>query len=309
MTTATAVAGVVFDQMLGEPPGAWHPVARYGNLMSWVEQQLYADRRRNGVVFTAVGVSIGVSVGLVLRTFTGPTVATIVATTACSAGKMLDDEANAIGRLLLGGDLPAARRRLGSLVGRTTDTLDESEISRAAIESVAENSVDAVTASMFWAAMGGAPGVLAHRVINTMDAMVGHHTTRYEHFGWASARLDDLANHLPARLTTLSVAAVRPAQATRIRRIVRRDAHRHPSPNGGRIEAAYAAALNISLGGTNHYAGRSEDRGILGDGPPPHAQTIAQAVRLRRHSTAATAILMVTYGTFVRSIRRRRRRP
>ena len=212
MTAYAAASGALADQILGEPPLRWHPVARYGAVMQRIERSVYADRHINGIAFTAIGAGIGVGTGLVLRRAIGPALATVVATCISAAGKMLDDEADTMADLLTAGDLPAARQRVKSLVGRNTDHLDEHEISRAVIESVAENCVDAVTSSLFWATVGGAPAVLAHRAVNTLDAMVGHHDERYEHFGWASARLDDVVNYVPARLTALSVALVTPAR-------------------------------------------------------------------------------------------------
>ena len=307
MTAVAAAAGGLVDQLVGEPPLRWHPVARFGSSMQRIEPGLYDDRRLNGIGFIAVGAGIGICVGFALRRCLGPTIATVIATGVSSAGKMLDDEANTMAALLGAGDLAQAKVRVRSLVGRTTDDLDENEISRAVIESVAENCVDAVTASLFWAAVGGAPAVLAHRAINTLDAMVGHHDDRYEHFGWASARLDDLVNYLPARLTTVAVALVRPTQARVIWTAVRRDAPHHPSPNGGVVEAAFAAALGVRLGGVNRYDGNVEDRGTLGDGPAPTVTTIAAAVRLRRHTTSMTAALLLAASATAQSLRRRRR--
>ncbi len=301
MSVLSALTGVGFDQLAGEPPWRWHPVAAYGSLMSRVERHIYADRRINGAVLTAIGTGLGVTTGLALRRLLGPGAATLLATAVCAAGKMLDDEAAAIARLLAAGDLLAARTRLRSLVGRSTDDLDESEISRAAIESVAENSVDAVTASLLWAAVAGAPGVLAHRAVNTLDAMVGHHSDRYERFGWASARLDDLANYVPARITALCVAIARPRRVSAIARVVRQDAPQHPSPNGGIIEAAYAAALDVRLGGVNRYAGTIENRGTLGHGAPPNHAAIADAIRLRGHTTITMAVLLLTARSLSRA--------
>lgn len=293
MTAIAAVVGVALDQLVGEPPVAWHPVARYGLLMTRIEHSVYADRRSNGVAFTLIGVGIGVVTGTSLRRTIGRSASSIVATAVCSAGRMLDSEAKTVARLTADGDLPAARARLRSLVGRTADHLDEPEISRAVIESVAENSVDAVVSSLIWATIGGAPAVLAHRAVNTLDAMVGHRNTRYECFGWASARLDDFANYVPARFAAMTVALARPTRAPSIWRAVRRDAARHPSPNGGVIEAAYAAALDVRLGGVNLYHGAIEDRGTLGTGPKPTATTIDDAISLRRQATAIGALLML----------------
>ena len=163
-------------------------------------------------------------------------------------------------------------------------------VARAVIETLAENTVDAVTAPLFWAAVGGAPAVLAHRAVNTLDAMVGHRTERYRRFGWAAARADDVANWVPARLTGLAVAAVRPSRAGAIARAVRRDAPAHPSPNGGVVEAAFAAALGVRLGGRNTYGDVVEDRGTLGTGPPPGSADIRAAIHLARSTVAMLAI-------------------
>jgi adenosylcobinamide-phosphate synthase len=297
-----AAGGALLDQIVGEPFGRWHPVAGYGTLMQRLESHCYRNRRANGVAFAGAGAGLGVGVGLGLRRVIGPTAATIVASAVCVAGKMLDGEAQRVGDSLRRGELDRARRQVRSLVGRNTADLDASEISRAVIESVAENCVDAVTASLFWATLGGAPAVLAHR------AMVGHHDERYEHFGWASARLDDLINYVPARLTALAVLAARPRAAIRIGRIVRRDAGRHPSPNGGVVEAAFAGALGVTLGGVNRYGDEVEDRGTLGDGPSPTPADIAGAIRLRRQVTAVVALvpLVIDAGRHLRCSRRTR---
>ena len=208
-----------------------------------------------------------------------------VATAVAVAGRMLDAEGVAVGRLLAAGDLDGARRRVRSLVGRTTADIDEAGIARAVVESIAENTTDAVVAPALWAAVGGAPAVLAYRAANTLDAMVGHHTDRYERFGWASARLDDALNLVPARVAAAAVARPSPGRARVVLRAVTVDARRHPSPNSGVIEAAFAASLEIGLGGANRYGDRVEHRGRLGDGPDPTAADIARAVRLRRAVT------------------------
>ena len=150
---------------------------------------------------------------------------------------------------------------------------------------MAENTCDAVVAPLLWGAVAGVGGLLGYRAVNTLDAMVGHHSMRYERFGWAAARLDDVANLVPARLTALLAAALAPAVGGSGRaalRTVRRDGAAHPSPNAGRCEAAFAGALGVSLGGTNVYQGRPERRGTLGDGPPPTARDLARAVWLSR---------------------------
>lgn len=300
MSGLGAAAGVAIDAAVGEPPLAWHPVAKFGSAMIAVERRTYRDTRAAGVVHLAVGVGAAVAIGFGARRLLGPFLATATATALASAGRMLDGEALGIADHLAAGDLPAAREALCALAGRTPDDLDESEISRAVIESVAENSVDAVVSSIMWGLIGGAPAVLAHRAANTLDAMIGHHSERYEHFGWASARLDDVLNFVPARLAAAAVAACRPSAAKLVGETIRRDAHQHPSPNGGVIEAAYAAALGVKLGGVNRYGDETQDRGTLGDGRAPTATDIRAAVALRRHTTmllagVATAI-SVTCG-------------
>ena len=178
----------------------------------------------------------------------------------------------------------------------TATNLDEPELVRAVVESVAENTVDAVVAPALWAAVLGGAGALGYRAVNTLDAMVGHRSDRYQQYGWASARLDDAANWLPARATAALVAAVRPHAAADVWRTVRRDAPAHPSPNAGVAEAAFAAALGIQLGGTNRYGDRVEHRAPLGRGRPPDRHDIHHAVRLSRHVSLALAAALPAFS-------------
>jgi adenosylcobinamide-phosphate synthase len=309
---AGAVAtGLVVDRLLREPPNRFHPVAWFGTAMTRAEERLYADDRRRGVVHAAVGAGLGTLAGLTLRRAVGPGVATATATTVTVGGRLLLDEAQQIGVQLGAGDLEAARARLPALVGRDPSRLDEAEIARAVVESVAENTVDALVAPVVWAAAGGAAGAAAYRAINTMDAMVGHHSPRYERYGWAAARLDDLAGWVPARLTAAVVALLRPGRARAIWRAVREDAPRHPSPNAGVVEAAFAGALGLRLGGTNAYAGRIEERAALGRGASATSADIERAIALSRQVSdtlvgalalaAATAALTRMFGVRRRS--------
>ena len=205
-----AAAGVMADRLLGEPPVAAHPVAGFGAVMRKVETSLYRDARPAGAAHTAVGVGMAAAAGAALRS---PAAAAYVAV----AGRALAQTALGIEATLERHDLAAARAQLPALVGREPSQLDEPEIARAVVESVAENTVDAVVAPALWAAAAGAPGVFAYRAVNTLDAMVGHRSLRYERFGWASARLDDLAGLIPARVTAGLVATVRPRSAGRVR--------------------------------------------------------------------------------------------
>jgi len=278
-------AALVADAALGEPPVHPHPVAAFGAVMERVEGRCYADRRSSGVAHCLAGVALGAAAGELAGS-------TALAAYVAVAGRALSDEALALEALLEAGDLDAARRRLPALVGRDPAALEAGEIARAVVESVAENTVDAVVAPALWAVVGGAPGALAYRAVNTLDAMVGHRSPRYARYGWASARLDDVANWAPARLTVGLVAAVRPWRGPRIWRAVRDGAAAHPSPNAGYAEAAWAGALGVQLGGTNSYGGAVEHRPLLGDGRRPDAGDIAAAVALSRDVTAALAALL-----------------
>jgi adenosylcobinamide-phosphate synthase len=217
-----------------------------------------------------------------------------LATYIAVAGKALGRAAETVAVPLRAGDLVASRRYLPALVGRDPSDLDPAEISRAVVESVAENTVDAIVAPAFWAAIAGAPGVLGYRALNTLDAMVGHRSPRYARFGWASARADDLAAWVPARLTALLVAVVRPASAVRVWGAVRTQAPAHPSPNAGVAEAAFAAALGLRLGGRNRYGHRTEVRPPLGDGRPAEVRDIERARALSRDVTIAFGLLVLT---------------
>lgn len=286
--------GLLLDRACGEPPDAAHPVAWFGTAMQSVERGLYADSRPRGLVHAAAGVAIGVGAGVALTSLArrgpvsplvGETVATTVAVALASSGRMLRHTSREIEELLQAGDLAAARERLTWLVGRDPSSLDEEGISAAVVESLAENTVDAVVAPLCWALVAGAPGALAHRAVNTMDAMVGHHTQRYEHYGWAAARIDDVMAWVPARLMAVVVAALAPLTAggpgsLGVHRLIRRDAASHPSPNAGVAETAVAAALEVQLGGPLRYGERLEERPLLGDGPRPTTGTITRARRL-----------------------------
>jgi adenosylcobinamide-phosphate synthase len=282
----SVAAGLLADRVLGEPPAAIHPVAAFGAAMGAVERRLHRDSRVAGAVHAAIGLGLGLAAGTAVRS-------TAVATYVAVAGRMLATTATTIGDALAAGDLESARNLLPSLVGRDPSGLDEGEIARAVVESVAENTVDAVVAPALWAVVAGAPGVLAHRAANTMDAMVGHKSDRYLRYGWAPARLDDAMAWVPARATAGLVAVVRPSAAAEVWRTVRRDAPAHPSPNSGVAEAAFAAALGVRLGGTDRYGDRVEDRPRLGDGRPVVPADIACAVRLSRDVTLALAALTV----------------
>ena len=284
-----AAYGVLADLALGEPTVEPHPVSAFGHLMAKVERRGYADTRAAGVAYCAVGAAIGAGAGVALGS-------TAVATYLSVAHRALVDAATEIGGALESDDLGRARDLLPTLVGRDPSGLSSGGIARAVIESVAENTVDAVVAPALWASVGGAPATLAYRALNTMDATVGYRNERYRHVGWASARLDDVANYVPARVTAALVLAARPGSARALWRAVRHDAPAHPSPNAGVAEAAFAAALGIEHGGTTVYHDRVEHRPTLGVGRAPESADIAAAVELCSEVTALLVVALMASG-------------
>ncbi|GAB3016521.1 cobalamin biosynthesis protein CobD [Nocardioides flavus (ex Wang et al. 2016)] len=282
----SVAGGLLLQKVLPEPPDRWHPVSWFGFAMQQAEAVGYADTRATGVRHALAGGAIGGLAG-------GAIGSTALAVAVCAAGRELRRAARLVETPLLVGDLAAARVALPSLVGRDRSHLDASGIAAAVVESLAENLVDAVVAPAFWGLAGGARGVTVHRAINTMDAMVGHHSDRYENFGWAAARLDDGANWIPARLFVLLVMMAAPTRATAVRAAVRSDARLHPSPNAGVAEAAVAATLGRELGGPLQYGGRHEARPRLGDGPRPEAGDIAAARELTSRTEWALIVTLV----------------
>jgi adenosylcobinamide-phosphate synthase len=258
---------------------------------------MYGDSVVRGAGYTAICVLGAATPAFLAQGFTRGHPWLRLAVTAGGAWAVvgaasLASEAERIGSALEAGDLELARTLLPRLCGRDPQGLAEPELVRAVIESVAENASDAIVAPLLWGAVAGLPALLGYRAVNTLDAMVGYRSTRFVNFGWASARLDDVMNWVPARLTGLLACVLsglvggKPAASWRV---MRADGRRHPSPNAGQCEAAFAGALGIRLGGTNTYEGVSEDRQQLGDGRAPQAADIARAVRLCRATTAAAA--------------------
>jgi len=313
MRTATAVGlagGVLADLVLADPVRG-HPVAGFGRVAGWLERRMYADGRARGALYTAACVTASAAAGLAAERATAgrPTARALVtaaATWAVIGGTSLTREAHAMAGELASGDLDAARARVPHLCARDPRGLDAKQIARATVESVAENTSDAVVAPLLWGAVAGVPGLLAYRAVNTLDAMVGYRSDRYLRFGWASARLDDAANWLPARVTGLLTAACAPVahgSPYGALRVLRRDGARHPSPNAGRCESAVAGALGLRLGGANSYGGHREHRPELGDGRPPEPADIPRAARLARATGLAAAALAVAVRLLPRSPR------
>jgi adenosylcobinamide-phosphate synthase len=293
------VLGVLADAVVADPRRG-HPVALFGRAASALEQALWRDSRAAGVVFAAACTAPVLVVGVLAdrcarnrRVCHALLVAT--ATWISVGGTSLHRAGLVVARALEDGDLDAARAGLRHLCARDVTGLDETAVARATVESVAENTSDAVVAPLVWGALGGVPGLLTYRAVNTLDAMVGYRDNRFRRFGWAAARLDDIANLVPARLSGLLAVLLAgavggsPAHALRI---MRRDGHAHPSPNAGHPEAAFAGALGVRLGGCNRYRGHAEIRPSIGDGADPGPATIAAAVRLSTAVGLAAAILV-----------------
>jgi adenosylcobinamide-phosphate synthase len=326
---AGLAAGVALDALLGDPRRG-HPVAAFGRAAAALEARDYADTRLRGIAHATACVLAAAAPAVLLHRRTRgrpPLEAAAAALTvwAVTGARSLHDEAERAWVALDHDDLRAARRVLPSLCGRDPAGLDATEIARAVIESVAENTSDAVVAPLLWGAVAGLPGLAVYRAVNTLDAMIGHRSPRYLRFGWASARLDDAANWIPARVTaalTIACASAVPAgtrtlmapwvplpagsaqflpaegrpapgSARSALRAVLRYGKRHPSPNAGRCEAAFAGALGVRLGGTNVYRGITEVRPELGDGRAPDPDGIRRAVRLSRAVTVAATGLAV----------------
>jgi adenosylcobinamide-phosphate synthase len=276
------VTAILLDWWLGDPKW-WipHPVILIGKWINWLERRLRAGGKERpvwlriqGVVLTTTTVllALAVTYGLVtaaswIHPWAGYAVNTwLIATTLAVKG--LKQAADRVLIPLHSGDLPEARRYVGWIVGRDTEHLDEPEIIRATVETVAENTVDAFVSPIVFALLGGAPLAMLYRAANTLDSMVGYKNDKYRYFGWASARFDDLVNWLPARLTGLLLilaAAVLPGtSAPGAARSIRRFSRLHPSPNSGIPESAVAGALGIELGGVNRYFGQESERARMG---------------------------------------------
>ncbi|MFW0792796.1 cobalamin biosynthesis protein [Gordonia sp. CPCC 205515] len=287
---AGLLLGYTADRLLGDPR-RWHPVAGLGRAIGVVEQLTYRDSRSAGTVFALGCVGAAAAAGVLATRLPGTAVVGVTAVTTWSVlgGTTLTRVGLAVADDLDADDIIAARRLVPSLCGRDPEALDAAGIARAAVESVAENTSDATVAPLFWGAIAGVPGLIAYRTINTMDAMVGYRNERYGRFGWAAARLDDVANLLPARLTGLLVAALGGAPGRSVA-AWRADARRHPSPNAGVVEASFAGALGVTLGGRTEYRHGVEERPTLGSGPAPGAGDVRAAATLSRRVQLAAAI-------------------
>ena len=277
----TAAAAFLIDALIGDPRSIFHPVVLIGNLISSLEKILRRELdspsqkivKGGLLVATVVLTSFAVGYGIELLSREIPSLAAQIFIQALTLSFMisprsLGDAAREIYQLLETENLTEARRKVGWIVGRDTQNLNEAEVARATVETVAENTVDGIISPLFYFAVGGLPLAVAYRAINTLDSMLGYRNEKYLHFGRIAARLDDVANFVPARLTAilfLGAAALLGLDVRNAFAMMKRDATKHPSPNGGWAEATVAGALNIRLGGTNYYFGQPHFRAYMGD--------------------------------------------
>lgn len=273
---AAITIAYIIDLLIGDPPDWPHPVRWIGTMITFFEKRWNKGKSK---LWKGVGMLLFILLlvyfisftlvlgGYWLHPFIGILVESIIISTTI-AQKSLKGASLEVYQPLIDGDLAEARKKLSYIVGRDTASLNEGEIARGAIETVAENTSDGVTAPMFWALVGGAPLAMVYRATNTCDSMVGHMNERYKEFGWASAKWDDVMNWIPSRLTGMIMLLGKRPETTGLRKawsILFRDAKKHPSPNSGWGEAAVAAILGIQLGGINYYKGIVSNRAKMGD--------------------------------------------
>ncbi|MNM11698.1 cobalamin biosynthesis protein [compost metagenome] len=308
--TLCILAAVGVDCVIGDPRGIPHPVVGIGKLISRLESFLRkwgtgrAKERAQGVLLAIIvpcAVYGAAWLALWLCGLLHPAIRSLASVWLISttiAIKGLGDAAMKVFYPLKAGNLASARASVGLIVGRDTKNLTEKEITRAAVETVAENIVDAVVSPLFYALIGGAPLALLYRAVNTLDSMVGYKNDKYRYFGWASARLDDVLNYIPARITGLLLylcaLTARGLDAGNAWRVMRRDASKHPSPNSGIPEAAVAGMLGVQLGGLNSYGGVLSERARMGTASKElAAEDIRKAVKILRRTAGILALLLV----------------
>lgn len=291
------IIAFALDLLIGDPKWFPHPVRMIGRLAMWLEPPLrrtIGDPKKAGIAAAMLVIGCTGSVtglllfaGYAVNHAVGTVLSILLLYTGIAAKDMVEHSSD-VQKALVSGDREEAARRVGMICGRDTDRLDEPAMVRATVESVAENSVDGVTAPLFFAVLGGPVGIMIYKAINTLDSTFGYKNERYIQFGWASAKLDDLANYVPARVTAcvVPIAAfflgLRPISAVTV---YLRDRHKHPSPNSAHTEAAFAGALGLVLGGLSYYGGVPSHKPALGDPIVP-----AEPDRIRR----ANLLMLVT---------------
>jgi adenosylcobinamide-phosphate synthase len=304
---------LLIDLAIGDPRWLPHPVGAIGRLIDILDRGLrrnWLDERLAGVLLLAVVVAVSAGITwILLRILTlvlplAGWIAAILISSTCLAARSLHKESARVASALLAGDVTLARRQLSYIVGRDTDRLEEPEIWRAVVETVAENSSDGIIAPLFWLTAGGPVIAMAYKAVSTLDSMVGYRNPRYLRMGWASARMDDLLNFIPARLSALLLVIAAPlagCSASGAARITLRDRLNHPSPNSGHPEAAAAGALGVRLGGAASYDGIPSWKEHIGDELQPlDERAYYGMIRLMYISTLLMAVVCMAVAYFLR---------
>lgn len=305
MTGVDVLLAALLDVAAGDPRWLPHPVKAMGAVIGWVDHRIRSIcRSEQALQIAGAGLALGLPAAVyggatwviaqaaAVNPMLGQAVGIGLAYTTL-AGRDLYDHVQAVTSALAAGDLAGARKAVSMIVGRDSETLSEGEIARATVETIAESTSDGIIAPLVYLSLGGAPLALAYKAVNTLDSMIGHRDERYEHFGWASARLDDVANWVPARLSggfIALAAGLSTGQWHRIHEswyILHRDGDKHPSPNSGQPEAAMAGALGVQLGGRNYYDGVPHEGELIGD---------AGTALTPGHIDQATRIMVVAAG-------------
>ncbi len=297
ISALTVIGALLLDTLLGEPR-RWHPLAGFGYLAERLEQRLNrpdGNGRLRGLFALLLLVVPLVLLASLLQQLS-PAAGLILLYLALG-GRSLIEHARKILNSLRAGDLEASREKVGWIVSRETGQMKREDVVRATIESLLENGSDAIFGALFWFLLAGAPGVVAYRLVNTLDAMWGYRNERFLQFGWAAARLDDLLNLVPARLTALSYALT--GTFRQALRCWSSQASHWESPNAGPVLAAGAGALNLQLGGKAVYHGEIHQRPILGSGHTPDSEDIDRAIKLVSNSTILWAITILLGGWFI----------
>lgn len=309
----TEILAFLLDTLIGDPRTRFHPVVLIGNLIAFFERMLYRSNDSDGMklakgavlVFCVLFISYGMAMALMQLSYRLPfswadeVVGAIILSFTISP-KSLSEAGRELYYLLEDKNLSEARRKVGWIVGRETKDMEPKDVSRATIETIAENTMDGIISPLFFCMIGGAPLAVLYRAANTMDSMIGYRNEKYLYFGRAAARFDDVMNYIPARITGIlfCVAAFLLGYDYRFAfQMMLRDAGKHPSPNGGYAEAAMAGALHIRLGGYNVYFGQKHFRAYMGD-PLQEIDERHIMASIRMMYTAVILFLGIGYGIF-----------
>lgn len=314
----TALLAVLLDRLLGEPTRA-HPLVGFGRIACAVEARANRStlpttsssllppgevgpkgrmraRLRGGLAVAVLLLPVTLLCALAVRAPVVGALVEVLLLYLTLGGQSLTEHARRVAQALRANDLAEARRRVGLMVSRDTGAMQSEDVARAGVESVLENGNDAVFGALFWFAVLGAPGAVFYRLANTLDAMWGYRTPRFLYFGWAAARLDDVLNFVPARLTALSYASL--GKFTTALRCWRAQARAWESPNAGPVMAAGAGALGVRLGGAAFYHGAWKERPVLGVGAPARAEDIERALRLVWRGIALWLVVLLGIGGY-----------